>query len=110
MANSTKVQELNSTVGRSYSRPNDYTAYIGFYSYAIYLWHIDLARDRVLHWVYTGKFNRFHTGTRWLLAFIAFCIVATVVGIVMNRIIEAPVLAFRDRFFPQKSTISAASK
>ena len=87
------------------SLPSRALAYIGFYSYAIYLWHIDLARDRVLHWVDTGKFNRFDPGTRWLLAFISFCIVATVVGIVMNRIVEAPVLAFRDKFFPEKLAV-----
>lgn len=78
-------------------------AFVGFYSYSIYLWHIDEPLRRVVHLVYDGHLNRFPPDTRWLIAISLFMGLAVLIGMVVSRLVEMPVLASREKFFPDAS-------
>lgn len=77
-------------------------AIIGFYSYPIYLWHMNQSRDRVLTWLFHGKFDHLNVSLRWLVAVGLYIVIAIVFGMVFSRLLEMPVLALRERFFPDR--------
>lgn len=80
---------LGSPVGRA-------IAFIGFYSYSIYLWHI-LVREQFI-----GRLHSVQTqgATAYFLLTAADILLATVAGVISARLIELPFLALRDRLFP----------
>lgn len=68
-------------------------AWVGTFSYSIYLWHFP-----VLDWG-ISRFSSHHP-----LALLAAYIVACfIVGVVLSKAIEYPVLRMRDRWFPAKA-------
>lgn len=73
-------------------------AFIGFYSYSIYLWHIDMARvpaKAVSMYVFSTPHKLV-----WLTATVYYVLLAIGMGIFMGRLIEFPALRLRDRLFP----------
>ena len=79
-------------------------AFIGRHSYSIYIWHIP-----ALYWIFSpvmGKWVQLRDAGFWPIvpAFVAFSVLA---GIVMARVIETPMLVFRDRWFPSRLTTLA---
>ena len=80
----------------------DIVAYVGMYSYSIYLWHIMISQHATwffrLIWPSIGG-----TGLFW-----GFLGASLVGGIVLSRLIEYPALRVRERFFP--STDRTADK
>jgi peptidoglycan/LPS O-acetylase OafA/YrhL len=79
-------------------------AWIGVYSYGIYLWHVTaigiLGREfgrRVLAW---GDST---TPLVWLVSVMVIGSGAVVAGVVASKVVEWPVLRLRDRFFPSRS-------
>jgi peptidoglycan/LPS O-acetylase OafA/YrhL len=77
---------------------------IGVYSYAIYLWHVTalgiLEREVGRRLVgLSGEPGQWD----WLLAAFMISTGAVIVGIIAGRVVEWPVLRFRDRFFPSRS-------
>jgi peptidoglycan/LPS O-acetylase OafA/YrhL len=62
-------------------------AMVGVYSYSIYLWHLGIARLM----------------PPGLFAFTAYIALSIALGITMAKIVEMPVLALRDRWFPAAS-------
>jgi len=70
-------------------------AFVGMYSYSIYLWHgpcgswLPGLMRRTIHFP-TGQYGRF----------VVYFVGSLVVGITMSRLIEYPVLRLRDRLFP----------
>jgi peptidoglycan/LPS O-acetylase OafA/YrhL len=82
------------------SLPARLIAIIGFYSYPIYLWHINQGRNRVIHMLYVGKFAHMGASERWLVAVSLYMVIGIAFGIVFSRLLEMPTLALRERFFP----------
>lgn len=81
----------------------DCFAYVGKYSYSIYLWHgptnawfPGLIRG-MLHFP-TGQYSRFAV----------YLVGSLVIGITMSVLIEYPVLRLRDRLFPQGQIVAVA--
>lgn len=75
-------------------------AWIGVYSYAIYVWHVTAMgfTERQL-----GKLgSRFadSSAVDWALAASVVCTSAVVTGVIVTRVVERPVLAIRERWFP----------
>jgi peptidoglycan/LPS O-acetylase OafA/YrhL len=78
-------------------------AWIGFYSYTIYLWHVTAM----------GILGR-ELGTRllasqggasplmWLVTATALSAGAVLIGVLASKIVESPVLRLRDRLFPSR--------
>jgi peptidoglycan/LPS O-acetylase OafA/YrhL len=80
-------------------------AFVGMYSYSIYLWHGPVGAffpglvRRTLH-ISMGEYRRF------AIYFVA----SLVIGIVMSRLVEYPVLRLRDRIFPKSGAMPVGSK
>ncbi|HMJ61581.1 MAG TPA: acyltransferase [Bryobacteraceae bacterium] len=84
---------LEGPVGRS-------LAFIGFSSYSIYLWHIDIGGAAV-NAVKPFLFVRYPE-LHWLAVTAVFAATAVASGILIGRAVEMPVLHLRDRFFPTR--------
>lgn len=74
---------------------------IGFYSYPIYLWHLDVTRP-VSALVERGFLAWASPEVRWSLAFAAYVLVAVTGGAIMGVLVDKPSLALRDRLFPAR--------
>lgn len=77
---------------------------IGVFSYAIYLWHVSVMgslRSRVADAVTdaTGGWN----AVAWLVTATVLTASAVLFGAVATKLVDWPVLRFRDRFFPSRA-------
>lgn len=72
-------------------------AFIGLNSYSIYLWHMAVKRGFSLL-----RKNELLV-LNWNVELIAYFTASVIVGVAMARLVEIPVLAFRDRYFPSRS-------
>jgi peptidoglycan/LPS O-acetylase OafA/YrhL len=70
-------------------------AWIGMYSYSIYLWHLAVKR-----WGVPFISHLFGWPADTLAAFLAYVAGSLIVGFAMARAIEVPTLALRDRWMP----------
>jgi peptidoglycan/LPS O-acetylase OafA/YrhL len=70
-------------------------ATLGTFSYSVYLWHMALMRWAIPHLR--------EVGMSWHLRTALYLIGAFVIGIAMAKLVELPVLRFRDRKFPSRS-------
>jgi peptidoglycan/LPS O-acetylase OafA/YrhL len=77
-------------------------AYMGFYSYSIYLWHVPL-----LLWVFAKLLPPKPGVAAYLLGLAGFAVSSIVLGIVMAKLIELPALRVRDKLFPSKTRATA---
>jgi len=79
-------------------------AWIGVYSYAIYLWHVTAMG--ILGRVFGGRVLA-ELGTTspvgWLVAMLGVCAGAVLAGVATSKVVEWPVLRLRDKFFPSRS-------
>ena len=66
-------------------------ARIGFYSYSIYLWH----------WVISKLLP-----TSGFVSFWSYAAISIIIGIGAAKLIESPVLQFRDRYFPSRRAVT----
>lgn len=83
--------------------PVRWIARVGFFSYGIYLWHLDLARVPL----HKAGLLLAQTGLPgellWLAVTTAYVALAVIMGALMSRAIEIPFLALRDRLFPGRT-------
>lgn len=81
-----------------------FVAWIGVYSYTIYLWHVTAMgfMERQVGATMTSWFSGSPSAS-WLLSTILVCAGAVVAGVLISKIVEWPVLRFRDRFFPSRT-------
>ncbi len=78
-------------------------ALVGVYSYSIYLWHGPAGA-----W-FPGLMRRaVHFPTSKIGNFAAYFASSIVIGIVMSRLIEYPILHLRDRLFPQPQVVAVS--
>lgn len=70
-------------------------SYIGLFSYSIYLWHLP-----VQEWIAIPLNNKL--GINWLFYAGIYLIGSVLIGIVMSKMIEYPILKIRDKYFPSK--------
>jgi peptidoglycan/LPS O-acetylase OafA/YrhL len=78
-------------------------AYIGVYSYSIYLWHIAF-----LGWGPGFVRHVFHTQLNPVAGFAFYLVVSIAVGVLMSKLIEYPILRMRDRILPAIPTSPTA--
>lgn len=79
-------------------------AFVGVYSYSIYLWHGPAGA-----W-FPGLVRRVtHLPMGKTSAFAAYFAGSLIIGIAMSRLIEYPILHLRDRLFPQPSQVVAVT-
>jgi peptidoglycan/LPS O-acetylase OafA/YrhL len=77
-------------------------AWVGLFSYSIYLWHLSLGRHPV-QWLRDHTSLRMGSGADWLILMTIYVVVALGAGVVMGKLIEMPALAVRDWFFPSRA-------
>lgn len=82
-------------------------AWIGVYSYGIYLWHVTalgIFRQQVALRLFAYADS--NSGVVWLMAAAALTAGGILTGIITSKCIEWPVIRLRDRIFPSRSRIS----
>ena len=77
-------------------------AFIGFFSYPMYLWHIDATRP-VAMLLKSGALAGLPLELRWLCAFVIYVLLALTVAVPFGILLDRPSLALRDRLFPAKT-------
>jgi peptidoglycan/LPS O-acetylase OafA/YrhL len=87
---------LSGATARIAERVGTGCAFVGMYSYSIYLWHDPLIAATQ---VSMRKFPQIHLPG--LALFFFYLLGSIALGIVFARLIEFPVLRFRDRLFPR---------
>ncbi len=75
-----------------------FAAYLGSYSYSIYLWHVP-----VRNWGYPWLEQVLGTPMNVYLHISIYVVFAIAFGVLMSKLIEMPVLKLRDRFFPSRA-------
>lgn len=80
-------------------------AFIGYFSYTIYLWHLDIAWYPMTMLVRHGLLKGLMPEVRWVCIMIIYIYVITAVaaGAVLGILVEKPALALRDRLFPARA-------
>jgi peptidoglycan/LPS O-acetylase OafA/YrhL len=86
------------------SAPGRVLANIGFFSYGIYLWHVDFAQTPMKKIGLWAAGSSVPGWSVWLIVTATYVCMAVCIGAVMSRLIEMPALAVRDRFFPSNVT------
>jgi len=81
-------------------------AYIGTYSYSIYLWHRDTSWEAYEYTLKMGMRLGFPHEVTWVLHTIAYVIASIVGGIVLGNLIEGPVQRLREKLFPPRAVQS----
>lgn len=84
------------------SRPAALLAWIGVFSYSIYLWQFDLAHDPIT-WYLLPHLSRTHLTLYFATATLVYMTIAVLAGVLMSRLVEFPVLQLRDRLFPARA-------
>ncbi len=79
-----------------FSRLANWIAKMGFFSYGIYLWHMDFGS------IPTFAINQVFLGTmpnelRWISVMALFVVLSVFSGVVLSKLIEMPVLRLRDK-------------
>ncbi|WP_158277619.1 acyltransferase [Opitutus sp. ER46] len=84
-------------------RPAAWLGAVGFFSYSIYLWHVDLAQVPLHKLALAARAAGAAPGLVWCVATLLYMLAAFAVGRLVGRLLEAPALALRDRLFPSRT-------
>jgi peptidoglycan/LPS O-acetylase OafA/YrhL len=82
-------------------------AWVGVFSYGIYLWHMDFAEQPVWYHL-QPKLGMFSPPARWSISMILYLSAAILAGVLMTYAIEVPVLRLRERWFPRPVDVPSA--
>ena len=77
-------------------------AWVGVYSYSIYLWHIDIGAEPAGYWL-KPVWGSLPRGWHWAAYTALLIIVSVLAGAFMAKLVEFPALRLRDRLFPSLS-------
>ena len=80
-------------------------AFLGAYSYSVYLWHVPMS-----FWTPAIAQRAFHIVLSPWTAFFAYISASFVLGIFMARVVEFPMLKVRERLFPSVDTAKISSR
>jgi peptidoglycan/LPS O-acetylase OafA/YrhL len=95
------VANVHASWRRGFGRmPAAVLGQIGFYSYSIYLWHVDLAQSPIKKLAEAVTAADISPALVWAFATTVYVIVAVLTGVLLARLLEIPSLALRDRLFP----------
>jgi peptidoglycan/LPS O-acetylase OafA/YrhL len=86
---------LPARLGKTLEPVGNALAYVGMYSYSIYLWHLP-----VQSWGFSFVRRFLHLEMGVLTSFVFYAVVSVAWGIFLSRLIEYPILRVRDRIFP----------
>jgi len=75
----------------------NFVAYIGTYSYSLYLWHLPFQ-----HWIVRPMLNQLGF-ENWFIYAGSYLGGSIVIGVLFAKIIEYPILGLRDKYFARKS-------
>lgn len=88
------------------SRASNALAWVGLWSYSIYIWHVDLMSlftDLAARWGTVWTFP-------WRYSYCAVYVVASVaLGALLGHLVEKPALVWRDRLFPSRANSAVAT-
>ena len=84
------------------SRPARALAWVGVFSYSIYLWHWDLGYTPVNAWL-LPRLPQWRGPLNWLILMAAHFALSIGAGIAAAKLIELPAIALRDRLFPARA-------
>lgn len=85
------------------SGPSRGLAFIGYYSYSIYLWHLGPLRTWMDQWLFSRLEHWQSAEAKWVIMAVLSVGGAVLLGVLMARIIEQPFLRLRDRLFPART-------
>jgi len=75
-------------------------AWIGCYSYSIYLWHLDLSRAPIRWFAHHSFLSQVTPEIGWCVTMALFIGLSCLVGAVLGSLVEIPALTLRNRLFP----------
>lgn len=76
--------------------------WVGFFSYGIYLWHVEFAQTPFKQ-LAASETLLTAGAAKWLLLTTGYVAAALIGGAIMSKLIELPALRLRDRLFPSKT-------
>jgi peptidoglycan/LPS O-acetylase OafA/YrhL len=86
-----------------HSRTARTLAFVGGFSYSIYIWHLDLVMSPIQHQVKAGLLAGLPPTARWFVVMLIYAVAAILLGIVLARLTERPSLLLRDKLFPART-------
>ena len=89
------------------SVPGGWVGFVGYYSYSIYLWHVDL--DWPLGVALRNGWAFQSNTLTWIAGTAVYVAAAVLVGVAMARLVEFPTLRLRDRIYPRRTRAVNAS-
>jgi peptidoglycan/LPS O-acetylase OafA/YrhL len=96
---------LSGRVAMLLERAGSVAAFVGMYSYSIYLWH-----SPVEAWLPGLSRRMLGFPTRRFDRFAVYFVGALVIGIVMSKLVEYPMLRLRDRVLPASDIVPVAAQ
>ncbi|MCB1071113.1 MAG: acyltransferase [Kiritimatiellae bacterium] len=75
-------------------------AFIGYYSYSIYLWHVDGGAKPVHVLLEHGVGAGWSPPVLWGITMSLFIVLGSLTGILLSRLVEMPVLVLREKLYP----------
>jgi peptidoglycan/LPS O-acetylase OafA/YrhL len=84
------------------SRPAAVLAWVGVFSYSIYLWQFEISYIPIHKWV-LRRLPHHPLSLYWLVGTAIYLLAAILGGALLARIVEFPVLKLRDRLFPARA-------